>query len=222
VPIKLRTTRLATLACISAALTGWLTGCATDRLEASAPSGVNLSGAWKFDVNLSDDPDKLMEQDKKQQEHNPDEEDDPGVHHGRHGGGGPTGLPPMGGGASADDKPSRANALHRLLQAPASMLITQNGGTVGIRINMPDGTATADEYTAGVNKTIPYGQGTADCSSGWRGPAFVVAVKGKKGAFREDDYALDDEGHLIVTTDLKSGHFGSVELKRVYDRIKGT
>ena len=36
----------------------WLAGCATDRLEAAPPKGVDFTGQWQLDPNLSDDPTK--------------------------------------------------------------------------------------------------------------------------------------------------------------------
>src|ERR1700716_1028180 len=75
------------LACLVAA---WVAGCATERLDAAAPTGVNLTGEWKFNPNLSDDPDKLADPDKAPQR-------SPGSHRGHGGrGGGGGGMPPMG------------------------------------------------------------------------------------------------------------------------------
>jgi hypothetical protein len=67
--------------------------CATDRLDAAAPSGVNLTGDWKLNLNLSDDPDKLgPDPDKTTPQRAP------GTHRGHGGGGrgGGGGMPPMG------------------------------------------------------------------------------------------------------------------------------
>jgi hypothetical protein len=99
--------------------------------------------------------------------------------------------------------------------------ISQKEGTLIIRTDMPDGTHTADEYAAGTSNTIPYGPGgTADRSVGWRGPVFVVTTTAKKGGWREDDFALDEDGRLIITTQTKGGRLGSLEIKRVYDRVR--
>jgi len=68
-------------------------GCATDRLDAAAPSGVNLTGDWKLNLNLSDDPDKLgPDPDKSTPQRAP------GTHRGHGGGGrgGGGGMPPVG------------------------------------------------------------------------------------------------------------------------------
>jgi hypothetical protein len=245
------------LACLIAA---WVAGCATERLAAAAPSGVNLTGEWKFNPNLSDDPDKLPDPDK------PAPQRAPGGRHGHGGGrGGGGAMPPIGspGGTGAGLTPaasafqrvaltapgieqaaplppvgtasttgnsgttptgptSRGMSINRFLKAPTRVSISQKGGTVTIKADMPDGTHTADEYTAGTTNTIPYGPDkTADRSVGWRGPVFVVTTTVKKGGWREDDFALDDDGRLIMTTQTKGGRLGSVDITRVYDRIRG-
>lgn len=277
------------LACLTAA---WIAGCATERLAAAAPKGVNLTGEWKFNPNLSDDPDKLPDPDKAPQRA-------PGSHRGhgggRGGGGGGMGMPPMGSGGGTGDgfapavigftpaassfmpaasgftpaaigftpaadgrmpagarggflpvaltapgieqatplpaagapatgatTTRRGVSINRLLKPPVHVSITQKEASLVIKADMPDGTHTADEYTAGTSNTIPYGpNGTADRSVGWRGPVFVVTTAAKKGGWREDDFALDDDGRLIITTETKGGRLGTLEITRVYDRVRG-
>jgi hypothetical protein len=241
---------LGALACLVAA--AWMAGCATERLTANAPGGVNLTGEWKFNPNLSDDPDKLgPDPDSTPQQRTP------GGHRGHGGGrGGGTGMPPMGspGGPGVDnysgandsgaynypggynylpvgldtgrsDKPasSRGASINRFLKAPMHMSITQKDGKVVIKTNMPDGTQTVDEYTAGASDTIQLGPDqTAGRSAGWRGPVFVITTDVKKGPWREDDFALDEDGRLIVSIQTKGGRLGTLEIKRVYDRVRGT
>ena len=131
----------------------------------------------------------------------------------------PSGTAPTTGSSKSS---SRGASINRLLRAPLSMSITQNQGNVTVKTNMPDGTQTADEYAAGTKTTIPYGQDqTAERTAGWRGPVFVVTTAAKKGGSREDDFAIDDDGRLIMTTQTKGGRLGKVEIKRVYDRIRG-
>ncbi len=218
-------------------IAAWVTGCATERLDAVAPGGVNLTGEWKFNPNLSDDPDKLADPDKTPQRA-------PGGHRGRGGGrGGGGAMPPMGflpvaltapgieqpaplpptSSPASDSSPTRrGTSVNRLLRAPAHVSITQKEGTLSIKTDMPDGTHTADEYTAGTSNTIPYGpDGTADRRVGWRGPVFVITTDAKKRGWREDDFALDEDGRLIMTTQTKGGRLGSVEITRVYDRVRG-
>jgi hypothetical protein len=138
-------------------------------------------------------------------------------------------LPPVGTSpttgptAGAGSKNSRGASINRLLRAPLTMSITQNKATVTVKTNMPDGTQTADEYTAGSKTTIPYGNDqTAERTAGWRGPVFVVTTAVKKGGTREDDFAIEeDDGRLIMTTQTKGGRLGKVEITRVYDRVRG-
>jgi hypothetical protein len=100
--------------------------------------------------------------------------------------------------------------------------IAQKEGTLIIKTDLPDGTHTVDEYTAGTSNTIPYGpDSTADRSVGWRGPVFVITTAAKKAGWREDDFALDDDGRLILTTQTKGGRLGTVDITRVYDRVRG-
>jgi hypothetical protein len=226
---------------------GGSTGCATEPLRSSAPSGVNLTGVWKFNLGLSDDPNG-----------EPDTEQGPapqpgGHHRGRGGPGGMSGpggglggdqgidpagddsggpqqfrapgleqsqpLPSLGGGAPSAD-PSRRSSPGHALQIPERLAITQNGNSVAIRANLADGTATADEYTAGVKSAVAFGGESAEREVGWRGPVLVVSLKGKK-IDREYDYAMDDDGHLIVTIQGKGRRGRPIDVKSVYDRVRG-
>jgi hypothetical protein len=199
-----------------------LAGCATERLAGAPPQGVNLSGEWSFDPNLSDDPSKLVEPDKTPQR-------TPGSHRGHGGRGG--GMPPMGSPGTGDTGyrggytyvlvANAPVAAGRSPKTPARLSITQKDNSIVIRTNMSDGTQSVEEYTAGTKATVPYGHAeTAERSVGWRGPVFVISYKPKKGAAREDDFALDDEGHLIMTTAGQRGRGGNVEIKRVFDRVR--
>src|SRR5690349_16841804 len=70
-----------------------IVGCATERLAASAPKGVDLTGEWQLNNNLSDDPTKAMDNDRGQSPNG-------GMRRrgGRGGGGGPFGMPGGAGG----------------------------------------------------------------------------------------------------------------------------
>jgi hypothetical protein len=241
------------LACLVVAS---IAGCATERLGATPPTGVNLTGEWRFNPNLSDDPDKLADPDTTTPQRAP------GSHRGHGGGrGGGGGMPPIGspGGtgnnftsapgdgfgflpvaltapgieqatplppadapATGSAKMSRGMSINRLLKPPVHVSITQKESTLILKAEMPDGTQTTDQYTAGTSNTIPYGQdSTADRSVGWRGPVFVVTTTARKSGWREDDFALDDDGRLIMTTQTKGGRLGKVDITRVYDRVRG-
>ncbi len=241
-----------TAACALGALLG---GCATDsKLVAAAPQGVDLSGQWRLNLNLSDDPQRL-EEPKEQPSREPAPSRNPGGF-GRPGTTmpgmptGPGGVDPEGGGenltqtarpasglipvlyaqstdlpaSSSDGGPSRpapkagrASAVSRMLDAPETLSISQSGSKVIVK-SMTDG--TTEEFTAGEQRTIAFGQTEADRSSGWRDAAFVVITKAKKGPSKEDDFALDSEGHLIFATLVTHVRKGPIDFKRVYDRVR--
>ncbi len=239
-----------------------LAGCASsDRLVAAAPKGVDLSGQWQLNWNLSDDPQRIDE---------PKELPDKGLPPSRRPGGfgrpgstvpgtpgAPGGIDPgdPGGGpgdnltstrgavdpsglmpvlyaqstdlpsgssdssapAKPDAKPVREGAVTHMLAAPPLLTISQSGSKLIIK-STADG--TAEEYTAGEQRTIAFGQTEADRSAGWRDTAFVVITKAKKGPSKEDDFALDSEGHLIFATLVTHVKKGPIDFKRVYDRVR--
>jgi hypothetical protein len=248
--------RLFLLTAASASVAAMLTSCAaTDRLVTSAPQGVDLSGQWRLNENLSDDPARIEE---------PKELPPRAPSPGRNPGGfgkpgttipgrptGPGGIDPGGGGenltstgvgatgfvpvlyaqdaalpASASDsdparpagrRAGRDGTVSSMLSAPALLTISQSGGKIVVK-SVSDG--SSDEYTAGEQRTIPFGQTEADRSSGWRDTAFVVITKAHKGPSKEDDFALDSEGHLIYATLVTHVKKGPIDFKRVYDRVR--
>ncbi len=113
---------------------------------------------------------------------------------------------------------SRANFGH-WLDAPDRMKIEQNGGKLTIQGKMPSGELKTDEFVSGHTSNIPIGQSTADRDVGWRDNIFVIDTKVKSGPTMEEDYALDDEGHLILSTFMTGGHMPKADIKRVYDRV---
>jgi hypothetical protein len=240
-----------------------LTGCATssDRLVAAAPQGVDLSGQWQLNLNLSDDPANI-EQPKEPDKDLPRSRSpggfgkpgttmpgmptgpgsidpgaiDPGGEPPREnltdsGGRGAVGLVPVLYAQSADlpgsasdsgpptpaAKPAREGSVTRMLEAPALLTISQSGSKLVVKYTS-DG--ITNEYTAGEQRTIPFGGSEADRSSGWRDAAFVVITKAKKGPSKEDDFALDSEGHLIFATLVTHVKKGPIDFKRVYDRVR--
>jgi hypothetical protein len=238
------------------ALAAMLAGCAaTDRLVAAPPQGVDLSGQWRLNTNLSDDPQRLDE--PKEPALQPPERSRPPGGFGKPGTTmpgvptGPGGVDPGGGGENLTDtarpspgltrvlytqatelpagasdsgpppaaapKGARAGTASHMLEAPELLTISQSGSKVVVK-SMTDG--TTEEYTAGEQRTIPFGQTEADRSAGWRESAFVVITKAKKGPSKEDDFALDSEGHLIFATLVTHVKKGPIDFKRVYDRVK--
>jgi hypothetical protein len=239
----------------SACMAALLTSCATtDRLAAATPQGVDLSGEWRLNENLSDDPQRIDEPKELPQKtpspgRNPGGFGKPGttmpgmpqgpggIDPGGGGenltqtGGAGTGLVPVlyaqdaalpssssdGGPAKPAAKAGRDTVVSRMLDAPTRLTISQSGGKLVVK-STADG--SAEEYTAGEQRTIPFGQTEADRSAGWRESAFVVITKARKGPSKEDDFALDADGHLIFATLVTHLKKGPIDFKRVYDRVR--
>ena len=256
------TARLLLVTAASACVAAMLTSCASEKPTAAMPAGVDLSGEWRLNENLSDDPQRIDEP-KDSPQKTPAPSRSPGgfgkpgttmpgmpqgpgsIDPGAGGPGDPTGdnLPqngaPTGPGGfvpvlytqdatlpssssdSSSSKPSaksgRDSVVAHMLDAPARLSITQTGGKIVVKATNE---GTSEEYTAGEQRTIPFGQTQADRSSGWRESIFFVITKAKKGPSKEDDFALDDEGHLIFATLVTHVKKGPIDFKRVYDRVK--
>ena len=243
--------RVVGAAAAALAASTWLAGCATDRLEPAPPQGVDLTGNWQLDPNLSDDPGKP-----------PPSESPSEMRHRSGRGRGSVGLPPFGnpagaGGPTGGTEPDgtenftsdtsaqspyvrtlwqnpsssgtpgsssrpRGGRYGRLLEVPVLMTIQQKGNRLTIQSKSSSGDVHTDELVSGHSTDIPVGQSTADRDVGWRGTILVVDTKVKSGPTKEDDYALDDEGHLIVSTFVSGGHVPKSQIKRVYDRVSST
>jgi hypothetical protein len=205
------------LCCIISALGA--TGCATERLGVQPPAGVDLSGHWMLNLNLSDDPTQLPKEETPVASAREAEANTPAPF-GRPGSSGPrgagsrqlgAGATPGDGGSSAEASASEASP-GPLPSAPQRMDITQRGSQVRIEAASADGQAVSREFKAGAAQPAP---GEAECHAGWRGPAFVVTKRPKKGPVQEDDYALDSEGHLILTIQTRK-----LDIKLVYDKAR--
>lgn len=232
-----------------------LTSCASSPLIATAPQGVDLSGEWQLNMNLSDDPTQRPEEPKELPSTTPAPSRNPGGF-GRPGMPGPggTGIDPGAGrdnltstgpsasgltpvlyaqstdlpASASDSGPSRPGGtgkaavrregtVSQMLDAPERLSISQTGSKLTVK-SLTDGTTV--EYTVGEQHDIPFGQTEADRTAGWRDAAFVVITKAKKGPSKEDDFALDSDGHLIFATLVTHVKKGPIDFKRVYDRVR--
>jgi hypothetical protein len=237
-----------------------LTSCASEKPAVTPPSSVDLSGEWRLNENLSDDPQRIDEP-KELPPKTPAPSRSPGgfgrpgttmpgtptgpgsIDPGANGPGDPGpgenltqndapagGFVPVlyqqdatlpssssdSGSTKAATKSGRDSVVAHMLDAPQRLSITQTGGKVVVKATNE---GTTEEYTAGEQRVIPFGQTEADRSSGWRENIFFVITKAKKGPSKEDDFALDDEGHLIFATLVTHVKKGPIDFKRVYDRV---
>jgi hypothetical protein len=247
---------------LTACVAAMLASCASEKPVAATPQSVDLSGEWRLNENLSDDPQRIDEP-KELPPKTPAPSRSPGgfgrpgttmpgaptgpgsIDPGANGPGdtgrddltqnaspsGPGGFVPVlytqdstlpssssdSGPAAPAAKTGRDTVVSHMLDAPQRLSITQTGGKVVVKA-VNEG--TTEEYTAGEQRVIPFGQTEADRSSGWRENIFFVITKAKKGPSKEDDFALDDEGHLIFATLVTHVKKGPIDFKRVYDRVK--
>jgi hypothetical protein len=58
----------------------------------------------------------------------------------------------------------------------------------------------------------------ADRIAGWSGSQFVVSTRGVEGGAKEERYALQPDGRLLLVTKLSGEFLPDVEVKRIYDR----
>ena len=257
---RLRKAHLFLVTAATACVAAMLTSCASEKPAAATPQGVDLSGEWRLNENLSDDPQRIDEP-KELPPKTPSPSRNPGgfgkpgttmpgmptgpgsIDPGANGPGdnltqndGPTGtgglVPvlytqdstvPSSSSDSGSDKPSaktgRTGVVSEMLASPARLSITQSGGKVVVKATNE---GTTEEFTAGEQRVIPFGQTEADRSSGWRETVFFVITKAKKGPSKEDDFALDSDGHLIFATLVTHVKKGPIDFKRVYDRVRTT
>ena len=243
----------------SALMAAMLTSCASSdgRLVTAVPAGVDLSGEWRLNENLSDDPQHIDEPKEAPLQAPPPGRNPGGF--GRPGStvpGAPSGPGSIDPGAGPGEDITRAAApssglmpvryeqdsplpasssdsgppakpqggqggqggsVGKMLYAPQRLTITQSGAKLIVK---SDDTGASEEYTAGEQRTISFGPTEADRSAGWRESAFVVVTKAKKGPSKEDDFALDSEGHLIFATLVTHVKKGPIDFKRVYDRVR--
>jgi hypothetical protein len=111
--------------------------------------------------------------------------------------------------------PSSTVDVSAMVNAPQRMTITQQGDELRIHVTTADGQQVERSFKAGATQTIAWPNGGAEASTGWHGPVFIVTTRPKKGRMREDDYALDDAGHLILTVQTRK-----IDIKLVYDRVR--
>jgi hypothetical protein len=257
---RLRKAHLFLVTAATACVAAMLTSCASEKPAAATPQGVDLSGEWRLNENLSDDPQRIDEP-KELPPKTPSPSRNPGgfgkpgttmpgmptgpgsIDPGANGPGdnltqndGPAGtgglVPvlytqdstvPSSSSDSGSDKPSaktgHTGVVSEMLASPARLSITQSGGKVVVKATNE---GTTEEFTAGEQRVIPFGQTEADRSSGWRETVFFVITKAKKGPSKEDDFALDSDGHLIFATLVTHVKKGPIDFKRVYDRVRTT
>ncbi len=206
-----------------------LAGCTLGRLESQAPAGVNLSGGWRLDRSVSDDPQKVLEHLRSevarrfQRYVTQVQEAAPAVRPGSRGGS-PAAA------ETAHEQQVEAAALQRprgdpLAGSPTLAAITARaaqGDLLFIR-QTPDELVldfggARRSFVPGQRSVVSAQSGVADQTSGWRGRSFVIELKPQLGPAVVDSYALSADGrHLTEKLHVGGSDFvPAVDLTRVY------
>ena len=203
--------RLFALCAVS--LTLVLSGCASDRLAATAPSGVRLNGDWALDPAASEDIGRTVAQLRAQIRK---------AHHAqrRRAAQDGFGVPVRGGrGEPSGDSDEAAEGRGQGRQEsspgtpddavpPGSALIQEFRSNVPgneLTITVAPGSVTvltgnsSQQYTPGVQTAIEWGQISAEQISGWHRRRFVIDTRPEWGPVVTQSYSLAPDGKLVVT-----------------------
>ena len=176
---------------------------------AAPPKGIDLSGDWQFNPALSDDVAEIMAQRRAKLHERFTQERRKHRRDAREEVDGFQNPPPF-----APDKDFAQS-----LALPAHLTITQAGSRLLVKSVAANGDIDTAEYQAGSKSVVSFGPGYADRISGWLGKAFVVSLRAaSRDERKEQRYALDAHGRLLVTTTLDGGGLPKTEIKSVYDR----
>lgn len=222
------------LACTAAALAS----CA-GAPKAETPAGVSLSGIWKLNHSLSDDPQQVIAKMRAQAlkiiartSGGLDEASHGGPGGGRGGQAGtqsPDANPvlvqdepsPGGRGAHRPD-PLRyspmMNVLSETLARGDFLTVRQSSGQLVF-----DYGTTARSFTPGEHSVVSAPMGVADQVSGWEGRDYVINIKAQLGPNIVDRYGLSNDGkRLIEKLRIGPAELPAIALTRVYERTTET
>jgi hypothetical protein len=172
---------------------------------------ANLSGTWRLNKDLSDDPQQKMKDARS-------ESGGGGGHSGgRHGGGMGRGSGGRSGGSGSGDEGPRpledmATALQQLKIDHQDPALTIEDGLGRLHHLFTDGRKIEEERSYG---------GTTEIHAVWKDARIVVTTQSEKGPKTTETYAVAADGsQLTVTSKIEMRRGGSVEIRRVYDSVK--
>jgi hypothetical protein len=196
------------------------------RLAAEAPGGVDLSGTWKLDRALSDDPEKLYEKIRVQRAIRNGERPRPNPQRGD------SSPRQADGGADLTEDPNNPQSAEFQAAANRSHLSAYEMGVFGTiprgdlvtirqhpdEMYMFDG-LTHRSFTPGAQSVVSVPEGVADQHSGWKSKEYVIDVKAQAGPETIERYHLSADGkQLLVEIHSSGGNMPSMKIKRVYER----
>jgi hypothetical protein len=183
-----------------------LTGCSTLQGGPRAPAGVDLSGEWRLNEELSDSVEAVLDSVRN--------ELDP-VRKGR---ATSSGVDASGRIVSRRDEfygPPRTREMLAMLKQPTAFSLTQSARSLTLK--SVDGTT---EYVFGEDSVVSVPDGLGDQHVGWAGRQLSVGIRAVDG--RRIGHLLGlsaDRAQLLLTTTVSGGGLPEVTLRRTYDRV---
>lgn len=197
--------------------------------DAAPPKGVDLSGHWRVNTALSDDPEKMLQQRidedrkryeqwmRKARENNPlgipplDEPPAPTA-------GTEAAPPPAANPPAQRSRNRRDEELRKMLGISDTLDITQSGAKVDI-VSAVD----SRRFEAGTRSQVSMPQGElADSQVGWDGQWFVIERRARRGPRMVEKYRLLKNGQLESQLAWSGDSpLAGMKVRRIYDRIVG-
>ena len=174
---------------------------------------IDLSGTWRINDDLSDDPREVLQ--KKMEEMGGGRSD--GSRGGRGGGGGHKGGGGYGGNGGVNHEQMQER-FRQLEQARRSMVILQEGGEVTMIYASGDTMTIVPDGKQHKRDTL---LGEAETKAKWKDFALEVTTKGPQGAEMTRLYRISNEGRLEVVVFVQLPRDNErVEIVTVYDEVK--
>lgn len=188
-------------------------------LSPDAPGRVDLTGTWRLDRALSDDPEKIYARILQQRAARYAEL----VGESAHAQGGQAGAPD----ADSPQSPEMQAAAASSHLNPYDMGVfgtIPRGDVLSIRqspseMYISDGTSDR-AFTPGAKSVVSVPEGVADQHSGWKSGAYVIDVRAQAGPETIERYRLSKDGQqLLAEIESHGGNMPTMNIKRVYARL---
>jgi hypothetical protein len=192
-------------------------------LAPDAPKHVDLSGTWRLDRAISDDPERLYAKILQQRAARYAEMMGDAAR-AQGGPGNAPGTPPDPNNPQSPDMQLAISGSHL---NPYDLGVFGNiprGDVLTIRqsageVSISDGT-TSRLFSPGAKSVVSVPEGVADQRSGWKSRAFVIEVRANAGPETIERYHFsDDRKKLIADIESHGGNMPTMNIKRVYERI---
>lgn len=181
-------------------------------------TGVDISGTWILNKDLSDDPREIMEKrrDEAMQQGRMGGNKDRvrsmrgGAGGGGYGGGYGGGMP---GGPGGGDRAQMQERL-RQMEAPKKIVIVQTDGLITM---IPEGRDTVRVVPDGEKHKQKTVLGDMDVAARWKDLALELTTTGTDGRELKRRFLINDDGRLEVVTEVTPARGDKIEIVMRYD-----